>query len=174
MGRPPAIKEGEIEELLQERDKVALTTGEIAEEFGCHRKTAHERLKNLEHAGDLHCDKMSQADAWYLADNDPIVTVSDGGFGFGLKDRVAIVAVGSVLTIGAFGVFGALAILAGNSLPFAPLWFAAWAIGLGAAVGVITLAAWKGIERAKESAARYEKYPSQAPPWYRLATRIKR
>lgn len=74
MGRPPAVTPDEIKEVLSERDKVVLTTGDIAEALDIHRNTAHGRLKKMERDGEVKSDEMGSADVWYLADEDPRVT----------------------------------------------------------------------------------------------------
>lgn len=84
MGRPPAIEEEELKSLLENRDKPALTTGDIADAFDCNRKTAHKHLKKLERAGELDSYNMSQADAWCLSKSDPVVSL-DGGDLLSLK-----------------------------------------------------------------------------------------
>lgn len=57
----------QIIELLQD---TRLGTSEIAEELGCHRSTAHERLHDLEEKGIVTWKQVGNTQVWSLNESD--------------------------------------------------------------------------------------------------------
>jgi DNA-binding Lrp family transcriptional regulator len=57
----------DIVELLQ---NTRLGTSEIADELGCHRTTAHERLHELKQRGIVTCERVGNTHIWSLNDKE--------------------------------------------------------------------------------------------------------
>jgi len=72
-GRPKETEDCDLVQLLENRDKVALATGEIADMLEIHRKTAFRRMENLEEKGVVEHDELQHGYAWYLSQDDPYV-----------------------------------------------------------------------------------------------------
>lgn len=52
------------EEILSLLEGTRLATSEVADKLGCHRTTAHEKLKALEEAGELEADSVGNTFIW--------------------------------------------------------------------------------------------------------------
>jgi DNA-binding Lrp family transcriptional regulator len=67
---------GQYEEVYGTEDIVDLLrdsrlgTSEVADELGCHRTTAHERLHELKQGGIVTCERVGNTQMWSLSRNE--------------------------------------------------------------------------------------------------------
>lgn len=67
---------GQYEEVYSTKDIVELLrdtrlgTSEVADELGCHRTTAHDRLHELKQGGIVTCERVGNTQIWSLIDDE--------------------------------------------------------------------------------------------------------
>ena len=58
------------EEIVKLLRDTRLGTSEVADELGCHRTTAHDRLHELKKAGIVTCERVGNTQIWSLNDEE--------------------------------------------------------------------------------------------------------